>query len=157
VIEDVKDPAVSAGAAEFVLRALPEWFGLEEPLLDYVQAARELPTLVAIEDDAPVGFLTLKQQTADTHEILAMGVIKEWHRRGIGTALVDAATDYALAHGARLLEVKTLGPSHPSEDYARTRAFYESLGFIAVEETTAFWGAANPCLILVKPLPRPTQ
>jgi len=33
---EVKDPAVGAEAAEFVLRALPEWFGLEEPLLDYV-------------------------------------------------------------------------------------------------------------------------
>jgi GNAT superfamily N-acetyltransferase len=154
VIEDVKDPALRAGAAESVLRALPDWFGLEEPLLDYIQAARELPTFVATEDDAPVGFLTLKQQTAETQEILAMGVIKEWHRRGIGSALVDAATEYALAHGARLLEVKTLGPSHPDENYQRTRSFYESLGFLAVEETTALWGPANPCLILVKPLPR---
>jgi hypothetical protein len=48
--------------------------------------------------------------------------------------------------------VKTLGPSHPSEAFARTRRFYEALGFIPIEETTAFWGESNPCLILVKSL-----
>jgi hypothetical protein len=47
--------------------------------------------------------------------------------------------------------VKALGPSHPSIN-ARTRSFYEALGFIALEETTAFWGEANPCLIMVKVL-----
>jgi hypothetical protein len=48
--------------------------------------------------------------------------------------------------------VKTLGPSHPDVHYARTRSFYEALGFIGLEETTAFWGEANPCLIMVKAL-----
>jgi GNAT superfamily N-acetyltransferase len=143
---------LSAEVAEAVMRALPQWFGLEESLLDYVEAARTVPTFVANEDSAKVGFLTLKPQTAHAAEILAMGVLPEWHRRGLGRALVEAATQHALSDGARLLQVKTLGPSHPSENYAHTRAFYESLGFIPMEETTAFWGAANPCLVLVKPL-----
>lgn len=110
-------------------------------------------TLLAREGSTDVGFLTLKPQTAAAFEILAMGVIPDRQRCGIGKALVEAALRYTLDGGARLLEVKTLGPSHPSENYARTRAFYESLGFIPMEETTAFWGDANPCLILVKPLP----
>jgi hypothetical protein len=42
--------------------------------------------------------------------------------------------------------------SHPDVNYARTRSFYEALGFIGLEETTAFWGEANPCLIMVKVL-----
>jgi ribosomal protein S18 acetylase RimI-like enzyme len=134
------------------MRALPQWFGLEQSLLDYVEAARTLPTFIAEEDSVHVGFLTLKLHTPQAAEILAMGVLPAAHRRGIGRALVEAATQYALSQSAHLLQVKTLGPSHPSENYARTRAFYESLGFLPMEETTTVWGEANPCLIMVKPL-----
>lgn len=56
------------------------------------------------------------------------------------------------AEGTRLVHVKTLGPAHTSGSYSRTRSFYEALGFIAMEETTAIWGEANPCLIMVKTL-----
>jgi hypothetical protein len=55
------------------MRSLPEWFGLEEPLLHYVEAARTLPTLIASEANRDVGFLTIKQHTAGSAEILAMG------------------------------------------------------------------------------------
>jgi hypothetical protein len=54
--------------------------------------------------------------------------------------------------GARLLEVKTRGPSGHSVEYARTRAFYEAVGFLPLEERTDIWGPENPCLISVKPL-----
>jgi ribosomal protein S18 acetylase RimI-like enzyme len=134
------------------MRALPEWFGLEEPLLQYVEAARTLPTLIASEAMHDVGFLTLKQHTAGSAEIVAMGVLPNWHRRGVGRELLEAAAAQMAADDIRLLHVKTLGPSHPSVNYARTRSFYEALGFTALEETTAFWGEANPCLIMVKVL-----
>jgi hypothetical protein len=48
--------------------------------------------------------------------------------------------------------VKTLGPSHPDPFYAETRAFYRAIGFQPLFETTAFWGADQPTLILLKPL-----
>jgi GNAT superfamily N-acetyltransferase len=143
---------VCAQVAEKVLRALPEWFGLEEPILEYIEAARRLPTFVATENGSAVGFLTLMPQTSLAAEVLAMGVLPEWHGHGIGRELVETVAAFATARGYRLLQAKTLGPSHPSEHYARTRAFYEALGFIPLEETTAIWGAENPCLILVRPL-----
>ncbi len=48
------------------------------------------------------------------------------------------------------LQVKTLGPSHPDEHYARTRRFYESRGFRPLEEIDSIWDETNPCLIMVK-------
>lgn len=51
----------------------------------------------------------------------------------------------------RLLEIKTLGASHPDKGYARTRHFYEGVGFLALEET-GLWGEGTPCLIMVKPV-----
>jgi ribosomal protein S18 acetylase RimI-like enzyme len=66
-----------------------------------------------------------------------MGVLPNWQRQGIVRALVEEACRSALKQGVRLLQVKTLGPSHPSEHYARTRAFYEALDLVPLEETTS--------------------
>jgi hypothetical protein len=40
----------------------------------------------------------------------------------------------------------------PDEGYDRTRRFYEAVGFLPLEETTAFWGPDNPTLVMVKVL-----
>jgi len=44
VITQTADGPLGAEVVETVMRALPQWFGLEEPLLEYVEAARTLPT-----------------------------------------------------------------------------------------------------------------
>jgi len=59
--------------------------------------------------------LTLKSQTPQAPEIVATGVLPRWQRCGIGRALVEEASRFVLTPGARLLQVKTLGPSHPSD------------------------------------------
>jgi GNAT superfamily N-acetyltransferase len=76
----------------------------------------------------------------------------ELHRRGVGRALVGSAEEWCGAEGVQYLQVKTLGPSAADEGYQRTRAFYFALGFVPLEETTAFWGERQPALILVKHL-----
>src|SRR5581483_4267167 len=70
--------------------------------------------------------------------------------RGIGRALVAEAESWCRAHGIRHLQVKTLGPSRPSSEYAATRAFYEAVGFVALEELPGLWSHDNPTLILIK-------
>ena len=52
----------------------------------------------------------------------------------------------------RYLQVKTLGPSRPDDEYERTRRFYEARGFVALEEMFGVWAEDNPMLILVKAL-----
>jgi ribosomal protein S18 acetylase RimI-like enzyme len=131
-----------------VLAALPGWFGIEEAVERYVREVAELPTF-AVERD---GFLALKQHTDTAAEIYVMGVRPESHRRGIGTALLEAAEAFLRGREVEYLQVKTLGPSHPSEHYAATRSFYAARGFRPLEELTAIWGEANPCLVMVKHL-----
>ena len=131
-----------------MLAALPGWFGIEEAVERYVREVAELPTF-AVERD---GFLTLKQHTATAAEIYVMGVRPQSHRRGIGTALLEAAEAFLRRLEVEYLQVKTLGPSHPSEHYAATRGFYTARGFQPLEELTAIWGEANPCLVMVKHL-----
>jgi ribosomal protein S18 acetylase RimI-like enzyme len=131
-----------------VLAALPGWFGIEEAVHTYARDVAGLPTFAAGRD----GFLALRQHTDAAAEIHVMGVRPESHRRGLGTALLRAAEAFLRERGVQYLQVKTLGPSHPSEHYAATRSFYAARGFRPLEELTAIWGEANPCLIMVKHL-----
>jgi coenzyme F420-0:L-glutamate ligase / coenzyme F420-1:gamma-L-glutamate ligase len=146
-VVEITDPAARARITESVLRDLPEWFGIEESIRAYVDGAGELPTF-AVEPD--VGFLALKQHTPRAAELYVMGVRREHHRRGIGRALVAEAESWCRAHGIRYLQVKTLGPSRPSRGFGATRAFYEALGFVPLEELHGLWSDDNPALILVK-------
>lgn len=63
-----------------------------------------------------------------------MGVRPGHHRRGIGRRLVALLEERPRAEGRELLAVRTLSPSHPSPEYAHTRAFHASVGFRPLEE-----------------------
>jgi GNAT superfamily N-acetyltransferase len=99
--------------------------------------------------------LALKQHNARAAEVYVMGVVREHHGRGVGTALLAAAESSLHATGVEYLQVKTLGPSGESPEYAATRRFYESRGFVPLEEFLDFW-PGNPCLVLVKRIGEPT-
>jgi coenzyme F420-0:L-glutamate ligase / coenzyme F420-1:gamma-L-glutamate ligase len=130
-----------------VLRDLPDWFGIEESTAAYVEEAATLPTL-GVEPD--LGFVCLKRHAPRAAELYVMGVRRQQQRRGIGRALVAEAESWCRKRGIRHLQVKTLGPSRPSAEYAATRAFYEAVGFVALEELHGLWSHDNPTLILIK-------
>ncbi|MBO0772184.1 MAG: GNAT family N-acetyltransferase [Actinobacteria bacterium] len=157
-----------------LLRSLPGWFGIESSIVEYVAKAHELPTYLAwpaggpagpagqvigpadpVTEQEPAGVLLAARHFPVSAEIYLMAVDPARHRQGAGRALVEALEDDLIADGAELLEVKTLGPSHPDTGYAGTRQFYTRLGFRPLEEIHGLW-PGNPCLIMVKLLaPRP--
>jgi GNAT superfamily N-acetyltransferase len=140
---------------EPILRALPEWFGVEEAIVRYVREIDRLPTFLVRSGDEVIGFLTLKLHNAFCAELLVMGIRREWHRHGAGRSLVRAAERYLRRQDIRYFQVKTLGPSQPNPNYARTRAFYFVMGFRPLEEIVEIWDEQNPCLVMVKYLRRP--
>jgi GNAT superfamily N-acetyltransferase len=135
-----------------ILATLPQWFGLPASNEAYIQDVERMPVFAAVEDGKLAGFIALRRHTPHAIEIHVMGVKPEWHRKGVGRALVDAAERHAKIAGARFLTVKTRGPSKPDPNYERTRAFYEAMGFLAVEEFPLLWDADNPALMMIKPL-----
>jgi GNAT superfamily N-acetyltransferase len=139
-------------ACETMLRALPDWFGIEKSIGRYVADLHQLESLGAWLGDELTGFLTLRQHFPEAAEIHLMALRREWHRRGIGRALVNRASQLLREGGVRLLQVKTLSPTHSSPHYADTRAFYRACGFLPLEELPTLWGENNPCLIMVKVL-----
>jgi GNAT superfamily N-acetyltransferase len=149
----IQSPALGmASRCAPILRSLPDWFGIEQAVAQYLLDIDRLPTLLAVEGDQVLGFLTLRQHNPYSAEIHVMGVRTEAHRQGIGRALVRRAEDGLRHNGVEYLQVKTLGPSRPGTHYAGTRAFYFAKGFRPLEELPELWNADNPCLIMVKKL-----
>jgi ribosomal protein S18 acetylase RimI-like enzyme len=137
---------------ESVLRSLPMWFGQEDSLLEYVRGTSHFPTFVSTDGNAVRGFVTLQQHFPQSFEIVCVAVHAAARSRGIGRALLEHASAWASAQGGQFLQVKTIAASHPSPEYAQTRAFYERVGFIPLEVFPTLWTAQHPCLQLVKRL-----
>jgi GNAT superfamily N-acetyltransferase len=136
---------------EAILRSLPDWFGIEEAIVDYVEEIEELETFGAWEGEILAGFVTLKRHFAHAAEVHVMAVRAALHRRGIGRGLLEHAESELRSRGVRWLQVKTLGPSCEYQPYADTRAFYLALGFEPIEESESRW-PGNPSLQMIKQL-----
>ncbi len=151
-ITEIKDELSKSRITEEILRQLPEWFGNEKSLLDYIETVKDKIFYCAMDNDHVVGFLCLKFNNQFTADIYVTGILKEYHRRGIGKELVQVAEKYLTSNGYKFFMVKTLGESSDYEFYKKTREFYLSVGFFPLEEFKEIWDADNPCLIMVKSL-----
>ena len=80
-----------------------------------------------------------------------MGVLKEYHRKGIGRALFEHAKAAAREAGYSFLQVKTVQMGK-YEDYDSTNKFYLSLGFKEFEVFPTLWDERNPCQVYVMAL-----
>ncbi|MFC1706488.1 GNAT family N-acetyltransferase [Planctomycetota bacterium] len=140
-----------ADTCEQILRALPDWFGIEEAIVQYRRDIEAMETYVAEVNGDLAGFLTLNRHNKHTAEIQVMAVRPESHGLGIGRALVEHAETLLRSRAVEYLEVKTLGPSRPNAHYEKTRGFYLAMGFLPLEENK-LWGERNPCLIMIKHL-----
>jgi len=138
-------------AVSRLLNGLPQWFGIEEANAKYIESARTMPTVLALDAGTVVGALLWRRHFASAAEIHLMAVDRSRHRKGIGTALLNRAEDELRRDGVLYLQVKTLGPSEVDEEYERTRRFYEARGFVPLEEMLGFW-EDEPMLLLIKAL-----
>ncbi|MCG2725007.1 MAG: GNAT family N-acetyltransferase [Elusimicrobia bacterium] len=137
---------------ETILKALPDWFGIESAVRDYVLEVKNMPMFAAKNKNNIIGFISLKFHNANAAEIYVMGVLKNFHKQGIGKQLVLAAEKYLFEKQVRFFTVKTLSQSRDSAVYERTRKFYLAMGFQPIEEFKNLWGSDNPCLYMIKVL-----
>lgn len=157
---EIQGPLLNqATVCQPILRALPDWFGIEDAIVQYVEQIDTLPTLIAIDknnnnsDNNPVvGFLSIKKHFATSAEIYVMGILHDYHRKGIGKLLTIQAEKYLKDNGILHLQVKTLSESRVNEHYAKTRQFYQAMGFHPLEEFKTLWDEVNPCLLMIKSL-----
>lgn len=150
LVEEIKDKNKKKEITNYVLRKLPEWFGIEEAIVEYVKGVSDNDFFAVCCDELPVGFLSIKYINEFTAEIYVMGILKGYQNKGIGQKLVCRCEEVLKSKNIKMLMVKTLGESHPDENYKKTRAFYNKVGLLPLEEIKEIWGEENPCLIMIK-------
>ena len=151
MIKLVNDAEEKQKITRQVLEALPEWFEVPESRENYIRECVHMIMVASFDGETANGFLCLKQTGNATVELAVMGVLKEYHRQGIGTALFDVAKQIAVDQGYEFLQVKTVAMGY-YEDYDQTNRFYQSLGFKELEVFPLYWDEANPCQIYIMAL-----
>ena len=134
--------------ARTILEALPDWFGIPEATEEYISDSKDKPFFCAYTDDQVVGFLYLKETGRHTVELAVMGVLKEYHRSGIGQKLFENAKIEAKQQGYSFIQVKTVKMGM-YDDYDNTNHFYLALGFKELEVFPTLWDETNPCQIYI--------
>ena len=151
MIRRITDAEEKKAIARRVLEALRDWFGVDESREGYIRDSAGWDFFAAEEDGGYAGFLCLKETGKDTVELAVMGVLREYHRRGLGRALFEEAVKVAAGTGYSFMQVKTVKMG-VYEDYDKTNLFYRSLGFREFEVIPGLWGEENPCQIYVMSL-----
>lgn len=134
-----------------ILEALPDWFGIPEAREEYIVNSVNRQLFAAVKEEKTIGFLCLKQTGKDTVEVSVMGVLKEFHRHGIGRKLFMKAKEKAIKDGFSFIQVKTVQMGQ-YDNYDNTNKFYISLGFKEFEIFPTLWDEWNPCQVYVMAL-----
>lgn len=134
------------------LSDLPEWFGQADAVSMYAAHAQKNPMFSVRLGEEIVGYLSVADHFSVSCEIHSMAIKRDFHRTGCGSLLVESVKEYAEVRGFKFLTVKTLSESRTDENYAATRKFYLSVGFLPLEELKGLWDETNPCLMMIQAL-----
>lgn len=148
IVKQINCDAAKESITRIILEALPEWFGIPEAREEYIADSHGKPFFCAYDGEMPVGFLYLKETGQHTVELAVMGVLKEYHRLGIGRKLFEEAKIEAKQNGYSFIQVKTVQMGR-YDSYDETNRFYLSLGFKEFEVFPTLWDEWNPCQIYV--------
>ena len=148
IICEITNVLEKKNITRYILEALPDWFAVAESREAYIEDSVNHIFFASFIEENPVGFLYLKETGKDTVEIVVMGVLKEYHRKGIGKKLFEVAKRTAREKGYSFIQVKTVKMG-TFDDYDETNRFYLALGFKEFEVIQTFWDERNPCQIYV--------
>ena len=116
-----------------------------EELAQYI-AGPDSETWIAWDDGKIVGFLIAELDAETGGHIITIDVVKEWRRRGIATALMSAAEDWARGKGAPQVFLET------AEDNLAAQRFYQALGYIKVDRIAGYYSNGMAAWVMVKRL-----
>lgn len=152
VIREITEAELKMEITDKILHALPNWFAIERSIQDYIEKSAEQPFWGVFEKEEAIGFLAMKPHNPLHAELCVMGILPQYHRISIGRGLFNTFQNYCISKNYKYISVKTLDASHTDESYAKTRKFYEAMGFVPFEVFKTVWNEENPCLIMIKDL-----
>lgn len=102
-------------------------------------------TWVAEAEDEIVGFLTAdRRPTMLLGHVITVDVVEGWRRRGVGSALMDAAEEWARQEGFAAISLET------GENNLAAQAFYEARGYSRYEKLERYYANGEAAWIMVK-------
>lgn len=140
----IQEAVTKENICEQLLHKNPNHFGIESAIRDYCENVKTCTVFALFDNNAPIGFIALKETSKTSLEIEVMAVDPAYSRKGIGSLLIARAIHYGRVHHYEKLLVKTLSALHPDIHYAHTRKFYEHLGFKMSQTYLDLWGVSNP-------------
>ena len=147
---EITDGSLKKKYTEQILRLLPEWFGCEESLVEYVETVEKYPFFGAFTEEECVGFFSGLIHHERTGDIYVCGLHPNHHRKGLGKELYKTLEQYFINQGCEYAMVKTLSSLHTDKHYAITREFYKAVGFKEFYTDHRMWSKEHPCLIMIK-------
>jgi ribosomal protein S18 acetylase RimI-like enzyme len=144
------DPGRKSTICEEILRALPEWFGLEEGIRIYLQGVRDSIFFTVSVENRVVGFCAVKIHFQINAELYVLGLRKEFHGQRIGTRMIEHIRQHCKGMEICYMTVKTVSGQNPDIHYAKSRRFYEKMGFQPLEVFPGLWDENNPCLYMIR-------
>lgn len=150
IIKLVETTTEKQDIARVVLRDLPEWFGIEESTLEYVENVSKYPFVAAYIDNVPIGFYSIREENKNVLDMYVLGVLKKYHNSGVGTKLQQYVDQYAKEKKYTYLMVLTLAEKVQNKEYLLTRDFYLKQGFIDFYQNDDIFDEYNSCQIMMK-------
>lgn len=126
------DPISPQGASSLcrtIMADLPEYFGLPECNESYAQGVLSRTNFSAQVGHNLVGLLSLDFPSSQNARIYWIGILKEYHKMGLGRALLKKAVTYAKEREVQTLTVETVDPKEANPAYLKTYHFYEACDF----------------------------
>lgn len=146
---EIKNKKEKEKIGNLVLDDLTDWFSIGESRKTYIEESLDKRFLAIFLDDKPVGFLVMKATSKDCVEIFVMGLMKKYHRLGLGKKLIEAFENLARTLSFSYAQVKTVKRGN-YEEYDRTNDFYKAMGYKELECFSSLWDENNPCQIYIK-------
>jgi len=107
-IEQINNPDKKSEICYNIIDNLDNWFGKEDTNQKYSRGVREDFFLSAQIGDIPIGFISVKDHNQFTSEVYVLGILKEFHKKGIGERLIKIASNRLSEEEPCLYMVKVL-------------------------------------------------
>lgn len=147
----IEEETLKSEIARTILESLSDWFGIPESREDYIEDSKKQLFFAAYHKELPIGFITLKPTSKHTAELSVIGVLQDYHRKGVGRELFAQIAAHAKNLNYSFIQVKTVASGH-YDIYDNTNKFYKNLGFKEFEVFPTLWDEKNPCQIYVMAL-----
>jgi [ribosomal protein S18]-alanine N-acetyltransferase len=103
-------------------------------------------TWVASGSDQVIGFLVADRAPQRGH-IITIDVAEHWRRRNVGTALMDAAEEWASQQKLGFVYLET------AEDNLAAQTFYEKRGYVKLKRIARYYSNGAAAWVMIKALP----